>query len=914
LLIIINHIGKTDKYSGETMADVVTEFMLKTCRVHQLLREGAFYGLQCCCIVATKHPQNDMGVSMIPLSTGSSAEFYIEPMLPCIGDVDVMIYFGNTLAIPRGHPPPTQLPDEFHDYVHVFEIINSHLPGYVYLELGYLLTECEDGALYGVICYDKGQFSRNCAKIIDNKDSMHGPADFIPGTKNAWSVDAVYCVRCLVWPSQAADWPTRHRNYDWPDSATVDRVVSNGCDVVGVAHRQCKQHEWMSKHQWRLSFSRAEIVLINSWMPVQQIVYHMLRVFVKTERLTESADNSGVSTLSNYHIKTLMLWTCELKPRIWWTDDLSLVRICVELLHTLDVWLTRAKFPHYFVHSCNLRSSDSFNAAMFSSRIRSTNEASFSKWFVNSYIQRCSRMCPSSISRLFNDVSTSEKLQKAVSAVVDWRINSTNELCESLSVCRSRQYHITESVSNYPLTVQSCVHWLTDLRKIDQRLLQYFTAVAFLHISRRIASSCFSDKLRDILAIISGQQIGTRRSCNRNTSVLYLSKAAELMKVAAAENEPTTSIHHILTELSKAYLYRALSCKDSDSDSIYCLANVYLAVLYYTTGQYQTAIDRCTLVMRSQDHSQCTSHIVQGELMSSIGNDVDIALGLAVFYQYVRTAAFNQQHRQHTAVFSTELFAWYLLRRCLSLSVKERLHIKQISANEIQEYRKYVIYSQQILLADALLAKIENSHSEQFLKHSTSLHGYREPIVNATELNTDELVELLQTSAVEHLTTFRQMEARDFGSVATIVTTDFDAMYAYKHGYYQQCLQLSTQNVHTLLHGNYIGGLSTFPEFIQLLDDDIASLIALTLIVNPRCRNTNIIISQLTLSLYLMTQCQLKLRHSMTSLAQTLHYIEVVQRRSDPVCEVLNHLVLKLAKRKAIMYIKEAKKVREGSQ
>jgi len=64
-------------------------------------------------------------------------------------------------------------------------------------------------------------------------------------------------------------------------------------------------------------------------------------------------------------------------------------------------------------------------------------------------------------------------------------------------------------------------------------------------------------------------------------------------------------------ELSKAYLHRALRCRDCDSDSIYCQANVfYLAVLYYTTGQYQTAIDHCTLVTRSQDHSQCSSHVV----------------------------------------------------------------------------------------------------------------------------------------------------------------------------------------------------------------------------------------------------------------------------------------------------------------
>ena len=97
--------------------------------------------------------------------------------------------------------------------------------------------------------------------------------------------------------------------------------------------------------------------------------------------------------------------------------------------------------------------------------------------------------------------------------------------------------------------------------------------------------------------------------------------------------------------------------------------------------------------------------------------------------------------------------------------------------------------------------------------------------------------------------------------------------------------------------------IATFPDFVQLLDDDIVSLIALTLIVNPECRGlrrTNVYITQLTLSLYLTTQCQLKLRHSATSLAQTLHYIQVAQRKYPAYC-TLDHLTLKLIKRKVLM-------------
>jgi len=49
------------------------------------------------------------------------------------------------------------------------------------------------------------------------------------------------------------------------------------------------------------------------------------------------------------------------------------------------------------------------------------------------------------------------------------------------------------------------------------------------------------------------------------------------------------------------------------------------------------------------------------------------------------------------------------------------------------------------------------------------------------QLDTSELVELLQQSAVEHLTKFRQLHAREFGSVVgsehvAVVTTDFEPL------------------------------------------------------------------------------------------------------------------------------------------
>jgi len=310
--------------ADDRLVEIVNDFILNTCQRRRRVNVDDMMVIR-----ETARLVSVAFDDITSLSTGSVAEFYIEPMLSCIGGIDVMVHLNNHLAIAQGHPPPTQLPAEFHGSVYVFEIIDSEFPGYVYLVFCYLLTEITDDGKYNAVQCRRQYVRYDLALICGG--NMQGPA-FVAKYPNyespirlVSSSDMVWFVRCQWWPTQAAAWSTRHRNYGWPDSATVDRVVGNGCDVVFVTHHLCRQDEGMGKYQWRLSFSRAEIILINSWMPVQQIVYHMLRSFMKTERLTDITDSTGSKILSNYNIKTLMLWACELKARSWWIDELNVV-------------------------------------------------------------------------------------------------------------------------------------------------------------------------------------------------------------------------------------------------------------------------------------------------------------------------------------------------------------------------------------------------------------------------------------------------------------------------------------------------------------------------------------------------------------------------------------------------------------
>jgi len=115
---------------------IVTKFLLDTFR----LRQPSEHHLQAAATVyselATVRPTVDE-FCFIPLTTGSSAEFYIQPMLSCVGDVDIMYHQSNMLAIPEGYSPPTDLSAEFHSRVEVYEIIDSEFPGYVYLMSSY---------------------------------------------------------------------------------------------------------------------------------------------------------------------------------------------------------------------------------------------------------------------------------------------------------------------------------------------------------------------------------------------------------------------------------------------------------------------------------------------------------------------------------------------------------------------------------------------------------------------------------------------------------------------------------------------------------------------------------------------------------------------------------------------------------
>ena len=70
--------------------EIVTKFLLNTCRLRPQFSKPAVQAAVLCGRLVAHQLDDDTEADLIPLITGSVAEFYIEPMISHVGDVDVI--------------------------------------------------------------------------------------------------------------------------------------------------------------------------------------------------------------------------------------------------------------------------------------------------------------------------------------------------------------------------------------------------------------------------------------------------------------------------------------------------------------------------------------------------------------------------------------------------------------------------------------------------------------------------------------------------------------------------------------------------------------------------------------------------------------------------------------------------------
>ena len=646
----------------------VSKFMFETCRDKTSEYAPLTLLSRSVSEIASSGPRNCK-----VFSSGSSAEFRIIPMLSCVGDIDVMYAPCNVLAIPYGHSPPTELPSNYQQIVRVHEIIDSDRPGYVYLKATYRLTKNDNGSYVA----DNMQTSKNDAtfvtrfnynynqttekhflqnpflsqEIISNVSLQslltpvkvpHGPATIITISENTEQVyndtfrhgaqlsfDLVPCMRCLTWPPHAAGWPTRQRDHGWPDMQTISTVVDNGCDVVAAVHPACRQDEWMNKHQCRLSFSRAEVTLLNSWMPVQQIIYHMMRFVIKHGVLSKINDNDrDFPTLCNYHIKTLMLWECEEKPQSWWLAESSLIKICSSLLRNLHDCVADKRIWHYFISNCNLIDHFVDASLTICSDLGCLADSSFLlTWFVKNYIRKCAQSCPGNVSALFEDVQSIDNVERAIQAVVDSKLKILPREIYKESYLSEKMVLIDLII--YRIDLKRTPMIMKQLQIFNPNVHEYYTAVASLQVAYTASIHCLTENLLEMLWMLFGLGMVSIEDAASSRldygARLSIAKAIKLARLYHSRNGALEMLHN---EMAKAYLHHTFAY---GQESTYCMAHALLAALYCRSGYYQVAIDHCKQVLKRCDHQHGLENI-GAEHLPQIDETVDALFDLVVLY------------------------------------------------------------------------------------------------------------------------------------------------------------------------------------------------------------------------------------------------------------------------------------------
>ncbi|KAK0183497.1 hypothetical protein PV327_001534 [Microctonus hyperodae] len=148
-----------------------------------------------------------------------------------------------------------------------------------------------------------------------------------------------------VWPRSAAQWPIPGVN--WPHHNLIAEVKTEGFDLLSkeCVALQGKQSA-MEGDAWVLSFADAETRLLQSGC--------RRRCLSILKTLRDQHLNLPSNPITNYHMKTLLLYECEKHPLESEWDDNCLANRIIGIFLQLISCLQCRRCPHYFLPNLDL--------------------------------------------------------------------------------------------------------------------------------------------------------------------------------------------------------------------------------------------------------------------------------------------------------------------------------------------------------------------------------------------------------------------------------------------------------------------------------------------------------------------------------------------------------------------------------
>jgi len=488
-------------------------------------------------------------------------------------------------------------------------------------------------------------------------------------------------------------------------------------------------------------------------------------------------------------------------------------------------------------------------------------------------------------------MSRPDDLANAITVLADWRTN--NLYVEAVKDLRLTLTCIVVHICRAILNPRTCLFVLRELRKLDEGLLDFFYGCFILNTAYSYIYTNGPAKLDLLYTVILFQEgLIVEDSVLSGSSVFFLKKAMSLLNGIGVDGGNLNC--RLRMEIAKAYLHKLLSCDDQTSDSLRCLSHVYLAALYHATGQYQSAINHCIAVITAGSHSQCNLHVVDRRLLPNTDAwvDIDRVLGLAVFHQYLETAALSQQQSPELPALPADIFAKYIQAQCVQSVFDSESTETTLQYNM---NRKEHTFSNRLNTARLLLHRPSLPTSNV---NPDSKPGHIPTPESAPHFSSLDFCDVLRLSAVEHFNAFRAYEVHDCGCLYGDLCTEPHEVLTFCCGQYNTCLQMCRRKLINLRKGDASMISSSddddeecrpyrlYPERLLLLNGDVVSACALAHLCFHSAGHKGkkyLSLTRNTLLVYLYAECQMELNHCDQSLVETMHLVRNVASRAECV-------------------------------
>ena len=320
-------------------------------------------------------------------------------------------------------------------------------------------------------------------------------------------------------------------------------------------------------------------------------------------RFYRKLSDNNLPKLSNYHIKTLVLWECENKPQSWWSAESSFVKLCSSLLHKLCDWVREKRCQQYFITNCNLLNHfDNDASLVICNSLEKIADVSFLlNWFLTNYVGKYAQYYS-------EDVCSSDKLKRVMYTAINQRMNTSSRV---LFNCLTYEMQLPSFLHLIHFNSEWFLILLQELQNSDMGLRNYLTAVVYLYVSYTVSVYSVTDNMLEVLWILFDPSTAVINDATtvgpESSGVLYIRKAIKLATYSGVRSNGLEMLHN---EISKAYLHHSFIY---GQESTYHVVHVLLAALYYKSGHYQEASEQCQQVLNQEYHGHYSARDIGAE-------------------------------------------------------------------------------------------------------------------------------------------------------------------------------------------------------------------------------------------------------------------------------------------------------------